>query len=139
MSVQVPLCRIGDIEPGGAKGFTLTDSGRDSLFVVRRDDEAYGYWNLCPHQGSSLPWREDEYLGADGQYIVCSGHGAEFDIATGACVRGAAHGLSLIPVNLEVTDDGMIKAEVAQLPGCDANGESGQELNCRAKIALAKE
>lgn len=124
MAVTVPLCHIDDIEPGKARGFALTESGRDSLFVVRKDETVYGYWNLCPHQGSSLPWRKDEYLSADGRRIVCAAHGAEFNIETGACVRGAALGQSLIPADVSVSSDGIILADVKKLPGASESIEN---------------
>lgn len=97
---------------GRARGFDPFDQGRDLLFVVRRGKSVKGYINRCPHQGASLPWRKDEYLNADGDRIVCSAHGAHFDIDSGRCTLGPALGRSLVPLTITAADDGEVQAHL---------------------------
>lgn len=111
----VDLCDVDDLPARGARGFDLRGDGRDSLFVLRHGDGLRGYFNLCPHQGASLPWQKDRYLNADGTRIVCYAHGAQFDIDTGACVQGPALGKQLFPVDLVVSADGMLQAHVCKI------------------------
>lgn len=115
----VDLCPLAGLAPGCARGFDPFGRGRDSLFVVRRSDRVVAYRNVCPHQGSSLPWRKNAYLNADGSKIVCHAHGAEFDVDTGACTLGAALGHSLDPVEVWITNGGMIQARLEDEPGAD--------------------
>lgn len=104
----IDLCHIDDLEDGQSLGLDPLGVGRDTIFVVRQSGTPYVYRNLCPHQGSTLPWRKNEFLNADGSKIVCAAHGAEFDIDTGKCVLGAALGMSLGKVDVEIRGNGMI-------------------------------
>ena len=92
-----------DVPDGTARGFEACNEGEDPLFVVRLGHRLYAYRDRCPHQGARLPWRRDAYLNREATRIVCHAHGAEFDIATGACLRGPCLGQSLEPVSLEIT------------------------------------
>ena len=98
------LCRLADIEDGQAKGFTL-GSGREAreLFVVREDDQVFGYVNSCPHQGTPLNWQDDRFISDDSGLILCATHGALFEIEDGACVAGpcAGQALEAVPVALD--------------------------------------
>jgi len=92
-----------DFPDGTARGFDARNDGEDPLFVVRLGQLFYAYRDRCPHQGARLPWRRNAYLNRDATRIVCHAHGAEFDIASGACLRGPCLGQSLEAVGLEVT------------------------------------
>lgn len=105
----IDLCPLTEMPADSARGFDLSGQGRDTLFIVRKGQNVYAYRNLCPHQGSSLPWRKDAYLNSDASRIVCFAHGAEFEIETGRCTFGAALGYCLQPLRLLVDGDGMIK------------------------------
>lgn len=66
------------------------------MFVVRHRGRVQGWRNACPHvAGAPMAWRKDSYLSADAQHIVCSAHGAQFNIDTGLCTRGPCVGESL--------------------------------------------
>jgi nitrite reductase/ring-hydroxylating ferredoxin subunit len=102
----VVLCRFDALPAHGARGFDPHDTGADSMFVVRRGAELRAYLNRCPHQSETpLPWRKDAYLDAAGEAIVCSAHGARFDIATGVCTLGPCLGKSLRRVPVHVSPD----------------------------------
>lgn len=101
------LCRLQDIADGGARGFDPGGAGRDTVFVVRRGARLYAYRDACPHvAGAPMAWRKDAYLSGDASRIVCSAHGAWFDIATGACTLGPCLGQSLAGVALAVHGGG---------------------------------
>lgn len=104
------LCSLSDLEDGRARGFDPFQTGRDTVFVVRRSDRVYAYLDVCPHYGSTpLPWKKDAYLTRDAQHIFCSAHGAIFDIETGACMLGPCLGQSLTSVQVAISKAGEIR------------------------------
>jgi nitrite reductase/ring-hydroxylating ferredoxin subunit len=107
--VTVPprvLCALSDIAEPGSRGFTLdTQEGPLEIFVVRAGGGIYGYVNVCPHAGTPLDWKPDEFLTADRSLIQCATHGALFTIATGKCVRGPCRGAQLESVPLYTKND----------------------------------
>ena len=110
----VTLCALDELADGEARGFDPFGTGRDALFVVRRGEKLFAYRNVCPHQGASMPWRKNAYLNGDATRIVCSAHGAQFEIETGQCVLGAALGRALKPVAISVDADGQVQARFGQ-------------------------
>ncbi len=93
------LCRLDEIEDPGSRGFEdVADEA--PLFVVRRGGEVFAYRNVCPHYGAPLDWKPDAFLTRDRRLILCSMHGALFDIASGLCVEGPCPGqaLNAVPV-----------------------------------------
>jgi nitrite reductase/ring-hydroxylating ferredoxin subunit len=109
MMDEVPLCRVDEVPPNGARGFDPLGQGRDALFVVRRGDTLRAYRNRCPHwPGAPMAWRKDGYLSPDGGHIVCYAHGARFDIDTGDCVHGPCPGQSLQSLPLIRRADGLL-------------------------------
>jgi len=99
------LCALDEIGDPGAKGFEFRDGVRlFSGFVVRRGGEAVGYVDSCPHIGWPLASLNGRYLTRDGAYILCSGHGAVFEIGDGLCIGGPCGGRRLEPWPVEVRD-----------------------------------
>ncbi len=114
------LCRLDDVPEGESRGFDPFDQGRDSIFLVRQQARLYAYQNACPHvDGSPLAWRKDRYLNASGSQIICHGHGAEFDIASGLCTLGPCVGQRLMPVQLKIDAAG--KVFLAKHPSSETN------------------
>jgi nitrite reductase/ring-hydroxylating ferredoxin subunit len=114
MGNMVRLCRASELAEGSARGFAPDSCGRDRLFVVRKNG-FHAYRNACPHwEGTSLPWRKDAYLNADATRIVCSAHGAQFDIDTGVCLLGPCPGQSLTRLPVMETSDGFLQIESLQ-------------------------
>lgn len=104
MTRTVTLCRVDAMPEGTARGFDPGQTGRDTMLVVRHGNTVYGYLDACPHQGGTpMAWRKDAYLNGEGNRIVCSAHGAQFDITTGVCTLGACLGQSLTPVLTSIT------------------------------------
>src|SRR5512135_3515067 len=72
-------------------------------FVVRRGDTVRAYVNHCPHAGFPLNWSPDGFLAPGAALILCSMHGAVFEIDTGLCISGPCDGLRLraLPVRVQ--------------------------------------
>lgn len=109
------LCRVEDIADPGAKGFPPAPGGFTGLFAVRRDGHIRVFVNACPHIGIALDWAPDRFLSVDGQFIVCSTHGAEFRIVDGFCVRGPCQGDALESVLTQIRDGELLVPEDAGL------------------------
>ncbi len=78
------------------------------MLLVRQGGGLHAWRDACPHvDGAPMAWRKDAYLNGDRSRIVCSAHGAQFDIATGLCMLGPCLGQSLTRVPLTV-DDGEV-------------------------------
>jgi nitrite reductase/ring-hydroxylating ferredoxin subunit len=105
-SRKLLLCRLAELPEGSSRGFTVdVDSGRDDIFLVRKNGRLFGYRNSCPHTGSPLDWVPDQFLNIDGDLIQCATHHALFRIEDGACIAGPCAGRELSPVTLEIRND----------------------------------
>lgn len=105
---MIALCDFDDLAEPGAKGpFTV---GGQRIFVVRKDDRVYAYVDSCTHVGAPLEMDEDKFLDSDASTILCSVHGARFDIETGTCLMGPCRnkGLTTYPVHVL---NGVVMAE----------------------------
>ncbi|MBC9247426.1 Rieske 2Fe-2S domain-containing protein [Paracoccus sp. 11-3] len=88
----------------GVRALTVdTDKGQFPLLVVATDQGIRAYVNACPHQYLPLNYRGDQMLSADGTKLLCTAHGARFDIHTGHVVEGADCGLDSVPVRIDGT------------------------------------
>jgi len=98
------LCRVRDLASPGARAFTA-GTGEWPLrgFLVRRGTSVQAFVNHCPHQGHPLNLQPDAFLTPDRSLILCSSHGALFEIETGLCVAGpcVGHSLKRIPIVVE--------------------------------------
>ncbi len=108
MRDEVFLCSLDDIAEGQSKGFAVDgEEGQQTVFRVRRHERVFAYKNICPHTGVSLNWQADEFMDFDGLYIQCATHGARFEVETGLCVWGPCVNQSLLPVKIQVRDNGI--------------------------------
>ena len=99
------ICRFDDLSDPGSRAFTL--GGGDwplQGFVVRRAGQVFAYVNRCPHAGHPLSWVKDRFLTPDDSLIVCSSHGALYEIGTGGCVAGPCAGRGLKRIDVHVAD-----------------------------------
>ena len=78
--------RMFDFQRGGAElqGFVLNDDGVMRVYV-----------NRCAHVPYSLDLGDGQVMSKDGEYIMCSSHGARFLPRTGFCFQGPPLGRSL--------------------------------------------
>lgn len=103
---MTPLCALADLADPGSRGFTVeAQDGTFDIFVVRADNKVYGYINVCPHAGTPLDWKPNQFLSPDRRMIQCATHGARFEIATGKCIFGPCKGAALRPLKLHTRDD----------------------------------
>ena len=112
-----PLCPREVIPENQARGFVLeTPHGDASVFIVRRADDIYAYYNRCPHTGVNLDWMPGRFLDITGKLIQCATHGALFRIEDGFCIHGPCVNRSLEAIPLRI-NDGML--EVVLQDGAD--------------------
>jgi len=100
------ICKVEEIGDPGSYGFTVR-AGQYPLFgfVVQKDGEVFGYKNICPHAGRPLDWAPHRFLTKDKSLIMCSAHGAVFELTNGYCVTGPCMGKSLKPWDVRIDDD----------------------------------
>ena len=103
---HIQLCRLDEIAPDTARGFTTVETGAENeIFVVNKDGKYFGYQNSCPHRGAPLEWMPNEFLSLDREHIQCSLHGARFTIEQGLCIHGPCLGHNLTPISISIEDN----------------------------------
>lgn len=103
-----------DVPEGGARGFSLPRGERPPLavVVVRRSPAVHVYVNRCPHRGTPLDWRPDDFFDASGEHLVCATHGAVFRVEDGLCLAGPCAGDALAPLSVELRDGHVVALDV---------------------------
>ena len=97
------LCRVKDIRPETGKEVCINgQQGNTWIMLFRLDDEVLAYQNSCPHQGKALNFAPDRFILSDENQLVCSHHGAAFELESGLCVSGPCKGSSLQAVPITV-------------------------------------
>ena len=106
------LCRTADLADPGTANVVL-GSGEDELdiVVVKSAGLVQAYINCCPHQFIPLETFPNHFLTEDKQHLVCSGHGALFELGTGFCTQGPCAGLALDPLSIVERDGSVYLAE----------------------------
>lgn len=95
------LCAFGDLEENVGRGFR---SPAGEIILVQRDGQVHAWQNICPHLGINLEFNPDEFMDCENHYLICSNHGALFQVEDGLCVAGPCQGQSLLPVAIEVRE-----------------------------------
>ena len=92
--------RIGsskDVEPGGMHVFDVAGT---KVNVASVAGHLYAFDDTCTHQGCSLGGGE-----LDGTTVTCPCHGSQFDVTSGAVLRGpAGRPVRSRPVHVEGED-----------------------------------
>lgn len=102
------LCRRDEVT--GATPYSVeTEKGAFPILLVETDTGIQAYLNACPHQYLPLDYRSPKILSADGKKLICSGHGALFDIETGEGLAGDGLGCKLDKVPVSLDPAGMIR------------------------------
>jgi nitrite reductase/ring-hydroxylating ferredoxin subunit len=97
------ICPLHELGDPGSKGFTMGEGDWPLRgFIVRHGALVRAYVNHCPHAGFPLNWTPDVFLAPDSPLILCSMHGALFEMETGLCLSGPCNGLRLraLPVRV---------------------------------------
>jgi len=98
------LVRVGDTQAVPSGEMRVFDVSGTRLNVTNADGHLYGFEDTCTHMGCSLANGD-----LDGTVVTCACHGSQFDVTTGAVLRGPAQR----PVRsvLLTVEDGQILAE----------------------------
>jgi nitrite reductase/ring-hydroxylating ferredoxin subunit len=101
------ICSIAEVSEDSTFLFTVRDVDADEereAILVRDDDGVAGWLNYCQHfthitldKGSGAELRNGE--------IVCTNHGAYFEVDTGMCTFGPCEGAVLNEIDVSVTGD----------------------------------
>ncbi len=111
--LRLPVARLGELAPGTTKKFVFHIGGQEiEAFVLNFGGALHAYVNRCCHIPLSLDWVENQFFTEEGDYVLCSTHGACYLPDTGECVAGPPCGKYLTRVPLEVEGDQVI----AELP-----------------------
>jgi len=126
---SVPICvgNLSDLPDPACREFSWGE-GPVPLrgFLLRRGGLLVAYLNSCPHARRPLNWLAERFLDASGTRIVCTGHGAEFDIASGRCLAGPCAGQSLTPLGIELAGGKIyVDPDPAVAPPGAPSGPSG--------------
>ena len=99
------LCRQVELPEGGSLRVRFDgDTHGHGMCLIRRDGQIYAYLNRCPHQQMPMDYLPGQFLDQTGTHIICSMHGASFQIETGHCLAGPCQGESLHPVKTHQTN-----------------------------------
>ena len=91
--------RVASLKDVPHDGGLLVLVGKLEIGLYRVGDRVYAMDNVCPHAG--YPLHEGTLAG---QYIVCSGHGWEYDLETGLCPGIGGPPLARYPVRVDGDD-----------------------------------
>jgi len=94
-------------------------AGEDELdiLIVQTKGARHAYINSCPHQFIPLETFPNHFLTEDKSHLICSGHGAQFALSTGMCVKGPCLGKGLDSLAMLENDGALYLAE--KLPPAD--------------------
>jgi len=96
------ICHISELPKSGSKGFTIN---KLVFFAVHDRNDLHLYVNRCPHLGTTLEFMPDRFLSHDRRHILCSTHGALFEIKSGRCIHGPCQGDYLQKLDYRIIDD----------------------------------
>lgn len=106
------LCAVDDLAETPCLGFRVGEGPWPLAgFVVRKGNAIRAYQNRCPHAGHPLDLKPGQFLTPDHSLLVCSSHGALFEIDTGYCVDGPCAGESLLSIPIELVGGHVLLAE----------------------------
>jgi len=95
------VCASGDLVDGGdGIRFDIEHDGKMvPAFAIRYGGRAYAYLNRCAHIAMELDWNPGKFFDAEGEYLICSTHGALYAPESGACRGGPCRGAALSRLN----------------------------------------
>jgi nitrite reductase/ring-hydroxylating ferredoxin subunit len=104
LSNLTKICNLDDIKDNNSLGLSAKVNGiLKKLIVVKSGKHTFVYVNSCPHIGAPLDLRPGQFFSHNKESIICSTHGALFQIRTGLCIFGPCKDkyLEAIPICIE--------------------------------------
>ena len=100
------VCASSDLADGGdGVRFDIERDGETvPAFAIRHGGRVYAYLNRCAHIAMELDWNPGKFLDAEGEYLICSTHGALYAPESGACRGGPCRGAALVRLNVFEAD-----------------------------------
>ena len=100
------ICASGELAEGGdGARFEIDWKGETaSAFAIRYGGRVYAYINRCTHIELELDWKPGKFFDADGEYLICSTHGALYAPDSGACRGGPCRGAALTRLDVFEAD-----------------------------------
>lgn len=106
------IARLDELSDLGAVALEFAkNDARYSLVLARNGADVFAFENRCPHAGYPLQRADGSVLMQEGRYLVCTMHGASFDVTDGACAGGPCNGDALTPIDVDVSD-GVVRISV---------------------------
>ena len=99
------LCKIAEIGEHGKEIRVTFDSIVNYIMLFSHAGSIHAFLNICPHQGMPLNVAPDRFLFSPEHRLVCSHHGACFELDTGVCVGGPCRGERLKQVKISLKED----------------------------------
>ena len=96
------ICASGELAEGGdGVRFELEWEGETApAFAIRHGGQVHAYLNRCAHIAMELDWKQGKFFDTDGEYLICSTHGALYAPESGACRGGPCRGAKLVGLNV---------------------------------------
>ena len=79
------LVRVGNVKDVAAGQMRAFDVAGTKVDVANADGQLYAFDDTCTHRGCSLATGK-----LDGTTVTCPCHGSQFDVTSGAVIRGPA-------------------------------------------------
>ena len=100
------ICASSDLADGGdGVRFDIERDGETvPAFAIRHGGRVYAYLNRCAHIAMELDWNAGKFFDTDGEYLICSTHGALYAPESGACRGGPCRGAALVRLNVFEAD-----------------------------------
>ena len=100
------ICASADLADGGdGVRFEIMHGGEPApAFVIRHGGRVYAYLNRCAHIAMELDWQPGKFFDTEGEYLICSTHGALYAPESGACRGGPCRGAGLSRLNIFEAD-----------------------------------
>ena len=100
------ICASGELaEAGDGVRFELEWEGETTpAFAIRHGGRVHAYVNRCAHIAMELDWKQGKFFDTDGEYLICSTHGALYAPESGACRGGPCRGAKLVGLNVFEAD-----------------------------------
>ncbi len=100
------ICASSELAEGGdGARFDIEWMGEAaSAFAIRYGGRVYAYLNRCAHIAMELDWKPGKFFDADGEYLICSTHGALYAPDGGACRGGPCRGAALTRLDVFEAD-----------------------------------